>query len=188
MQWFCALVPAYPEVQKKAQAELDAVVGRDRLPTIDDEKDLPYCHAIIKEVERLHNPFWLGTPHVASEDFVYRGQYIPKSTVVVLNTWTMHHDPHRHSNPEKFDVSVKISVDAYGIFCSIVDRLQSPTVISMIVLRQLRVPMLRIQWSVTTGCLVRGEFLFRTTTLIDIDEYLVGASARECCSRSVRSG
>ncbi|KAJ5146289.1 Cytochrome P450 E-class group I [Penicillium bovifimosum] len=103
MQWFSALIPAYPEIQKKAQEELDRVVGRDRLPNIEDEKNLPYCHAIIKEVERVHNPFWLGTPHVASEDFVYEGQYIPKDTVVVLNTWTMHHDSHRHSNPDKFN-------------------------------------------------------------------------------------
>lgn len=104
MQWFSALIPAYPEIQKKAQEELDRVVGRNRLPGIEDEKNLPYCHAIIKEVERVHNPFWLGTPHVASEDFVYQGKFIPKDTVVVLNTWTMHYDPARHSSPEKFDV------------------------------------------------------------------------------------
>lgn len=47
------MIPAYPEIQKKAQDELDRVVGRDRLPTVEDEKNLPYCHAIIKEV-RLH--------------------------------------------------------------------------------------------------------------------------------------
>ncbi|CAG8891773.1 unnamed protein product [Penicillium egyptiacum] len=103
MQWFSALIPAYPEIQKKAQEELDRVIGRDRLPAIEDEKNLPYCHAIIKEVERVHNPFWLGTPHVASEDFVYQGKFIPKDTVVVLNTWTMHYDPARHSSPKKFD-------------------------------------------------------------------------------------
>ncbi|CAG8314838.1 unnamed protein product [Penicillium salamii] len=103
MQWFSALIPAYPEIQKKAQEELDRVVGRDRLPDVEDEKNLPYCHAIIKEVERVHNPFWLGTPHVATDDFVYEGQYIPKDTVVVLNTWTMHNDSTRHSNPEKFN-------------------------------------------------------------------------------------
>lgn len=50
MQWFSAMIPAYPEIQKKAQDELDRVVGRDRLPTVEDEKNLPYCHAIIKEV------------------------------------------------------------------------------------------------------------------------------------------
>ncbi|KAJ5562849.1 Cytochrome P450 E-class group I [Penicillium sp. DV-2018c] len=103
MQWFSALIPAYPEIQRKAQEELDRVIGRDRLPGIEDEKNLPYCHAIVKEVERVHNPFWLGTPHVASEDFVYEGQYIPKDTVVVLNTWTMHHDSARHANPDKFN-------------------------------------------------------------------------------------
>ncbi|CCM06881.1 uncharacterized protein FIBRA_09190 [Fibroporia radiculosa] len=103
MQWFSALIPAYPEIQKKAQEELDRVVGRDRLPTVEDEINLPYCHAIIKEVERTHNPFWLGTPHVASEDFTYEGQYIPKGTVVILNTYSMHHDPSRHPAPETFN-------------------------------------------------------------------------------------
>ena len=48
MQWFSALIPAYPEIQAKAHEELDRVVGRNRLPTIDDEKNLPFIHAIIK--------------------------------------------------------------------------------------------------------------------------------------------
>ena len=48
MQWFSALIPAYPEIQAKAHEELDRVVGRDRLPTIEDEKSMPYIHAIIK--------------------------------------------------------------------------------------------------------------------------------------------
>ncbi|KJA17634.1 hypothetical protein HYPSUDRAFT_1102684 [Hypholoma sublateritium FD-334 SS-4] len=103
MQWFSALIPAYPEIQAKAHAELDRVVGRNRLPTIDDEKNLPFIHAIIKEVERCHNPFWLGTPHVNSADFVYRGKFIPKDTVLVLNTYTMHHDPQRHPDPHTFN-------------------------------------------------------------------------------------
>ncbi|KAF7535862.1 hypothetical protein G7054_g5007 [Neopestalotiopsis clavispora] len=103
MQWFSALIPSYPHIQKRAQAELDRVVGRDRLPQVEDEKNLPYCHAIVKEIERCHNPFWLGAPHMASEDFTYRGQFIPKDTVLVLNTWTMHHDPERHPDPGTFN-------------------------------------------------------------------------------------
>ncbi|KAI9878768.1 MAG: hypothetical protein M1830_010570 [Pleopsidium flavum] len=102
MQWFSALIPAYPEIQKKAQDELDRVVGRHRLPTVEDEKNLPYCHAIIKEVERCHNPFWLGTPHYSTEDFTYNGKFIPKDTVIVLNTWTMHHDPNYYPDPFTF--------------------------------------------------------------------------------------
>jgi len=53
MQCFSALIPAHPEIQKKAQEELDRVIGRDRLPTIEDEKELPYCHAIVKGVSPL---------------------------------------------------------------------------------------------------------------------------------------
>ncbi|KAF8881025.1 cytochrome P450 [Gymnopilus junonius] len=103
MQWFSALIPAYPEIQARAHEELDRVVGRDRLPTVDDEKNMPYIHAIIKEVERCHNPFWLGTPHVNTHDFTYRGQFIPKDTVLILNTYTMHHDPQRHPDPHRFN-------------------------------------------------------------------------------------
>ncbi|KAI1128352.1 cytochrome P450 [Nemania abortiva] len=102
MQWFSALAPAHIHVQKRAQEELDRVVGRDRLPNVDDELNLPYCHAIVKEIERCHNPFWLGTPHVSSQDFMYNGYFIPQGTVCVLNTWTMHHDPERYTDPMLF--------------------------------------------------------------------------------------
>ena len=76
----------HPEVQARAQAEIDQVVGRDRVPNAADEKNLPYTRAIIKEIERVHNPFWLGTPHLSTEDFNYRGHLIPKNTVVIINT------------------------------------------------------------------------------------------------------
>ena len=42
----------YPEVQKKAQAEIDAVVGRERLPTLADRPNLPYVEAIMSETLR----------------------------------------------------------------------------------------------------------------------------------------
>ncbi|KAF9261047.1 cytochrome P450 [Marasmius fiardii PR-910] len=103
IQWFLALIPTHPEIQQKAQKELDRVVGHDRLPTTEDEKDLPYIHAIIKEVERLGNPFWLGNPHSNTSDFTYRGQFIPKNTVLIVNTYTMHHDPLRYPEPSKFN-------------------------------------------------------------------------------------
>ncbi len=43
----------YPEVQQRAQAELDKVVGRSRLPEFNDEASLPYISAIVKEVFRF---------------------------------------------------------------------------------------------------------------------------------------
>ena len=38
----------YPETQKRAQAELDAVVGRARLPTFADYENLPYIRAMVR--------------------------------------------------------------------------------------------------------------------------------------------
>jgi cytochrome P450 len=54
---FLALVLS-PQVQKRAQAELDVVVGRDRLPTFDDRPRLPYIEAICRELLR----WWMVTP------------------------------------------------------------------------------------------------------------------------------
>ena len=48
-------MPSHPEVQTKAQEELDRVIGGDRWPTADDEPKLPYIRAIIKEVSCLSN-------------------------------------------------------------------------------------------------------------------------------------
>jgi cytochrome P450 len=45
----------HPEVVKKAQAEIDAVVGNDRLPTFADRKNLPYIDALTKEVLRWNS-------------------------------------------------------------------------------------------------------------------------------------
>ena len=49
---FFLMMIIYPEIQRRAQAELDAVVGPHRLPTIQDRVDLPYLGAIQKEIYR----------------------------------------------------------------------------------------------------------------------------------------
>jgi cytochrome P450 len=50
---FLAMV-LYPEVQRKAQEEIDRVIGNDRLPTVVDRESLPYVDALSKEVMRWH--------------------------------------------------------------------------------------------------------------------------------------
>ncbi|KAG6811122.1 hypothetical protein H0H92_008855 [Tricholoma furcatifolium] len=103
IQWLLALIPSFPEVQARAHEELDRVIGRDRWPTAEDEASLPYIRAIIKEVQRVHAPFWMATPHCSSEDFVYKGMFIPKDTVVVLNCFTLHHNEERYQDPYTFN-------------------------------------------------------------------------------------
>ena len=95
----------YPEVQKKAQAEIDAVVGPNRLPDFHDRLSLPYINAVVKESSRwnvvapLGRPFLIiivattiltiseGIPHVSTIDDEYNGFYIPKGTVLIANAW-----------------------------------------------------------------------------------------------------
>jgi len=56
----------FPQAQRRAQAELDVVVGRDRLPTFDDRPRLPYIEAYCKELMR-----WLMvTPICALSSFL----------------------------------------------------------------------------------------------------------------------
>jgi len=51
----------YPRVMKKAQAELDAVVGTKRLPTFADRPSLPYMEALLTELLRWHTPAPMST-------------------------------------------------------------------------------------------------------------------------------
>ena len=77
----------YPEVQKKAQAQLDAIVGSSRLHSFSDRQDLPYITAIEKETIRWHSVAPQGLPHQLKADDVYNGFLIPAGSLVVGNTW-----------------------------------------------------------------------------------------------------
>ncbi len=79
----------YPEVQRKAQAELDRVVGRGRLPDFDDLESLVYINAIVKEAMRWHTVTPLGIPHRTVEDDFFRGYFVPGGSVLIANTWSV---------------------------------------------------------------------------------------------------
>ena len=77
----------YPEAQKRAQAELDTVVGPHRLPTLDDEKHLPYVRALIRECLRWQSVTPTGVAHVSLQEDEYKGYRIPQGSLVVSNVW-----------------------------------------------------------------------------------------------------
>ncbi|KAG1855197.1 cytochrome P450 [Suillus subalutaceus] len=93
----------FPDVQKKAQAEIDAVVGPDRLPTFADRDSLPYAEALVKEVLRWNVVVPTGFPHRVTEDDIHDGYYIPKGSLVMPNIWFMLNNPRTYANPEQFN-------------------------------------------------------------------------------------
>ncbi|OSX62626.1 hypothetical protein POSPLADRAFT_1180741 [Postia placenta MAD-698-R-SB12] len=92
----------YPDVQAKAQKEIDMVVGTDRLPSIKDRPALPYVRSLIAEVYRWNPAVPLGLPHALSQDDVYEGMFFPKGAVVMPNVWHMLHDSAVYPDPMAF--------------------------------------------------------------------------------------
>ena len=50
----------YPDVQRRAQSELDTVLGHVRLPTFDDRPSLPFIDGIVLEALRWNGVTPLG--------------------------------------------------------------------------------------------------------------------------------
>lgn len=77
----------FPEVQSKAQSELDRVVGQNQLPSFNDQDNLPYLAAVLREVQRYFVVGPLSVPHMLEKDDKYRGYHLPGGSVVIANTW-----------------------------------------------------------------------------------------------------
>ena len=87
MSAFFLAMALYPDVQKRAQAELDAVIGPDRLPEFGDLQFLPYTQAVVRELLRWHVVTPIGVPHRAVSDDEYNGYLIPAGATVIANIW-----------------------------------------------------------------------------------------------------
>ncbi|XP_057705033.1 cytochrome P450 1B1 isoform X2 [Corythoichthys intestinalis] len=103
LQWIILILVKYPEIQVRLQDEVDKVVDRSRLPSIEDQPELPYVMAFIYEVMRFTSFVPLTIPHYTTTDSSINGYTIPKNTVVFVNQWSSNHDPSIWSQPEKFD-------------------------------------------------------------------------------------
>jgi len=98
--FFLAMV-CFPEVQMKAQAELDRVVS-GRLPDYGDMPDLPYLSALVKEVIRWQPVLPYGLPHRSTEDDIYEGYHIPNGSFVIYNVWAMLRNENDYPDPSTF--------------------------------------------------------------------------------------
>ncbi|KAJ3782909.1 cytochrome P450 [Lentinula aff. detonsa] len=129
LQTFILAMSLYPEIQCKAQNEIDAVLlhTEKHLPDFDDETSLPYVSAIVKEVLRWNPTVPLAFAHRLTTDDVYNGYHLPAGSIVFPNAWAMLRDVKTYGEdvstfrPERFltregtlDPNVKSPDVAFG--------------------------------------------------------------------------
>ncbi|KAJ7044191.1 cytochrome P450 [Mycena alexandri] len=100
---FFLAMALHPDIQKKAQNEIDGIIGTHRLPESGDRPSLPFVEALYRELKRWRPVLPLGVAHAASEDDVYEGYFIPKGTTVFSNIWAMTRDESVYTDPERFN-------------------------------------------------------------------------------------
>lgn len=103
-EWTMAELVLNPEAQKKAQAELDQVVGRERSVRDEDIPKLPYLQAVVKETLRMHPPGpLLSWARLSTEDVdMADGFCVPAGTTAMVNMWSITHDPQIWESPNEF--------------------------------------------------------------------------------------
>ncbi|KAI0657327.1 cytochrome P450 [Cubamyces menziesii] len=92
----------YPHLQAKVQAQLDKVVGCDRLPTFSDRTKLPEVCAFVQEIYRWRPATPIGVPHRATKDVFWKDYVIPAGTDVLACHWAISLDPEVYPDPEAF--------------------------------------------------------------------------------------
>ncbi|XP_066305363.1 cytochrome P450 2U1-like [Branchiostoma lanceolatum] len=102
LRWSLLYMVLHPNVQKKVQEELDAVVG-ESLPTLSHRAQLPYVNACLLEVMRIRPLLPVALPHATTQDVKVRDYDIPKGTQVLVNLYSIHKDPAYWPDPDRFD-------------------------------------------------------------------------------------
>ncbi|KAG8216723.1 cytochrome P450 [Butyriboletus roseoflavus] len=99
---FFLMMVLFPDAQKKAQAQIDEIIGKGRLPCIQDRPSLPYIDAILRETLRYNPVIPLSVPHAAADADVFDGYYIPKGAIIISNLWSMAHNESKYPRPFEF--------------------------------------------------------------------------------------
>ncbi|XP_043945728.1 cytochrome P450 2K3-like [Protopterus annectens] len=84
LRWGFLLMAKYPEIQKNVQEEINSIIGPMRPPTVEDRKNMPYCNAVIHEIQRYGNVIPMNVLHETSVDTHFHGYFLPKEKELVL--------------------------------------------------------------------------------------------------------
>ncbi|GMH13858.1 hypothetical protein Nepgr_015699 [Nepenthes gracilis] len=102
LTWALSLLLNNRHVLKKAQDELDTIVGKERLVNDSDMEYLVYLQAIINETMQLHPAAPLSSPREAVNDCNISGFHVPVGTQLFVNVHKIHRDPHVWPDPREF--------------------------------------------------------------------------------------
>ncbi|XP_039591741.1 cytochrome P450 2J2-like isoform X2 [Polypterus senegalus] len=123
LRWALLYMMKYPDVQEKVQKEIDAILGRDQPPSMQDRNSLPYTNAVIHEIQRMADVIPLNQARQAIEDMSLGGHFIPKDTAVIINLNSVLFDEEEWEDPSTFkpehflDASGKfLRRDAFFVF------------------------------------------------------------------------
>ncbi|KAK9278688.1 hypothetical protein L1049_028262 [Liquidambar formosana] len=103
LEWILARMALHPDIQAKAQSEIDTVVGSSQGVSDADLPHLPYLNAIVKETLRMHPPGpLLSWARLAIHDTHIGHHLIPAGTTAMVNMWAITHDERVWSEPKEF--------------------------------------------------------------------------------------
>lgn len=104
LEWILARMVLHPEIQAKAQAEIERVVGSGRPISDTDLPNLPYLHAIVKETLRVHPPGpLLSWARLAIHDTQVGPHLVPAGTTAMVNMWSITHNDQIWVEPQLFN-------------------------------------------------------------------------------------
>ncbi|XP_029002035.1 cytochrome P450 2J4-like isoform X1 [Betta splendens] len=103
LHWGLLYMIYYPHIQERVQAEIDAVVGSSRQPSVSDRDNMPYTNAVIHEIQRLGDITPIGAFHMTNRDTTLNNYTIPQGTAVMPNLSSVLHDESMWETPHSFN-------------------------------------------------------------------------------------
>ena len=102
MEWVLLMLVRYPDIQTRAAAEVEYVIGHDRSPAIEDMPKLPYLEAVLEETLRLAPPIPILQHATTSGPTELGGYHIPANCRVMFDMHSVNHDRQFWGDPEAF--------------------------------------------------------------------------------------
>lgn len=91
-----------PATASKVRAELDTIVGRSRMPSLNDRPSLPFTEAVLNEIQRIANVAPVGVVRRCMQTTKLGSFTIPKDTMALVSLYSLHMDADYWRDPHTF--------------------------------------------------------------------------------------